>query len=133
MVHCIKMLVVEDSLESLDEGGEAEREEKDEGADGADHLQVGKGDNNVVVEVLHLHPAPPKSVPQAGLATLASGQVAPLRPRDQGHQQREQPGQVRGGRWPGVRDGLQDHVLAAGDAQVQGVHGQHRTKCKKFL
>ena len=46
-------------------------------------------DNNVVVEVLHLHPAPPKSVPQAGLATLASGQVASLRPRDQGHQQCE--------------------------------------------
>ena len=38
MVHCIKVLVVEDGLESLDEGGKAEREEKDEGANGADDL-----------------------------------------------------------------------------------------------
>ena len=38
MVHCIKVLVVEDGLESLDEGGKAEREEKDEGANGADNL-----------------------------------------------------------------------------------------------
>ena len=89
VVHRVQVVVVEDRLESLDERGEAQREQEHQGADGADHLQVGKGDNNVVVEVLHLHPAPPKSVPQAGLATLASGQVAPLRPRDQGHQQRE--------------------------------------------
>ena len=87
VVHCVQVVVVEDRLESLDERGEAQREQEHQGADRADHLEVGKGDNNV--EVLHLHPAPPKSVPQAGLATLAPGQVAPLRPRDQGHEQRE--------------------------------------------
>ena len=38
MVHCIEVLVVEDSLESLDEGGKAEREEKDEGPDGPNDL-----------------------------------------------------------------------------------------------
>ena len=46
-------------------------------------------DNKVVVEVLHLHPAPPERVPQTRLAALASGQVASLRPRNQGHQQSE--------------------------------------------
>lgn len=48
MVHCIKVLVVEDGLESLDEGGKAEREEEDKGPDGADHL----------------HPTPSEGVPQ---------------------------------------------------------------------
>ena len=80
VVHRVQVVVVEDRLQSLDERGEAQREQEHQGADGADHLEVGKGDNNVVVEVLHLHPAPPKGVPQAGLATFASGQVAPLRP-----------------------------------------------------
>ena len=71
MVHCIKVLVVEDGLESLNEGCKAEGEEKDEGANGADDF----------------HPTPSKGVSQPRVAPLASGQVAPFRPGHQRHQQ----------------------------------------------
>ena len=71
MMHCIEVLIVEDGLQRLNEGGKAEREEKDEGANGADNL----------------HPPPAEGVPQPRVAPLAARQVAAFCPGHQRHQQ----------------------------------------------
>ena len=42
MVHRVQVVVVEDRLQSLDERGEAQREQEHQGADGADHLKEDK-------------------------------------------------------------------------------------------
>ena len=42
VMHRVQVVVVEDRLQSLDERGEAQREQEHQGADGADHLEEDK-------------------------------------------------------------------------------------------
>ena len=41
-MHRVQVVIVEDRLQSLDERGEAQREQEHQGADGADHLKEDK-------------------------------------------------------------------------------------------